>query len=388
MADMIRLISIYFVLWALLLSSCAAPLSSPTPTSELTPTLTLEPTPTPILEPTPTLEPIPFMLSTPGPYFAGVQKYSLVDESRNNREIQLTIWYPALKQTDPDGHIIEHNAIADMSGAPYPMILTSPNTAQYLFLDHFVSYGFVMAIVGYPDSSDYWDFEMIDHPRDMIFALNQIASNSVVELEGVIDTDHVGVTGYSSDGDVALGVSGARIDPEFYLSHCEQATSMQPAPPAEWIQSICGLTQKWNEFSSHAGDEVTASDDGLWQPVTDERIRAVMIMSSGGAWLYGDQGLATVDLPLFIIAATNDEIVPYQFEAEYIFEHIGTPDRVLISFIGKGHMMVFNTEQSNRMKHFAIAFFGYYLQERDEYAIYFSEDFVERYDDLVWGVYK
>jgi hypothetical protein len=60
----------------------------------------------------------------------------------------------------------------------------------------------------------------------------------------------------------------------------------------------------------------------------------------------------------------------------------------MISFIGKGHMMVFDTEQANRMKHFATAFFGYYLQERDEYAIYFSEDFVTRYDDLAWGVEK
>jgi predicted dienelactone hydrolase len=295
-----------------------------------------------------------------------------------------------LEQTDLDRNIIEQNAIADMSGAPYPMILTSPNTAQYLLKDHLVTYGFVMAIVGYPDSYDNWDFQMIDHPRDMIFALNQIAlnSNSIVNLEGLIDTNRVGVTGYSSDGDVALGVSGVRIDPDFYLSQCEQAVSMQPAPPIEWVKSICGLGKKWAEFSSHAGNEITTSTDGLWQPITDERIRAVMIMSSGGAWLYGDQGLATVDHPVFIIAATKDDVVPYQFEAAYIFEYIGTPDRVLISFIDKGHMMLFNTEQAKRMKHFATAFFGYYLQERYQYKLYFSEDFVTQYNDLYWGVYE
>jgi len=39
------------------------------------------------------------------------------------------------------------------------------------------------------------------------------------------------------------------------------------------------------------------------------------------------------------------------------------------------------------MKHLAAAFFGYYLQGRDDYAEYFSEDFVAQHDELAWGVY-
>jgi predicted dienelactone hydrolase len=317
-----------------------------------------------------------------------MRKFSFVDASRAERQISVTIWYPALKQNDDEGKSNSLDATPDMSGAPYPLILTSPNSANFLFKDHLVSYGFVMAIVGYPDSHDYWDFQMIDHPRDLVFALNQIASNPVVGLEEVIDTNHVGVAGYSSDGDVALGVSGVRIDPDFYLSRCEQAASLQPSPPFGWVNSICGLADNWDEFAAHVGDAITISDDMLWQPISDNRIRAVMLMSSGGAWLYGDQGLATVDRPIFIIAATNDGVVPYQFEAAYIFEHLVTPERVMISFIGKGHMMVFNTEQANRMKHFVVAFFGYHLQGREDFAYYFSEDFVTNFDDLAWGVYN
>ena len=41
-----------------------------------------------------------------------------------------------------------------------------------------------------------------------------------------------------------------------------------------------------------------------------------------------------------------------------------------------------------RMDHFVTTFFGYHLQGRDDYAGYFSEDFVERFDDLAWGVYE
>ena len=59
----------------------------------------------------------------------------------------------------------------------------------------------------------------------------------------------------------------------------------------------------------------------------------------------------------------------------------------MISFIGKDHGMAFETEAANRMKHFAVAFFGYYLQRHEDYAYYFSESFVSQVDDLAWGIY-
>jgi predicted dienelactone hydrolase len=132
---------------------------------------------------------------------------------------------------------------------------------------------------------------------------------------------------------------------------------------------------------------MTTSDNELWQPLTDNRIRAVAPLAPDGAWLYGEHGLAAVDRPTLIIVGTEDTISSYSMESIYIFEHLGTSDRYMISFIGKRHMMVFNSEQASRMKHFATAFFGYFLQGRDEYQEYFSKEFVNQFDDLAWGVY-
>ena len=42
-------------------------------------------------------------------------------------------------------------------------------------------------------------------------------------LEGMIDAEYAGVMGYSFDGYNALAMSGARVDPEFYLSQCANA---------------------------------------------------------------------------------------------------------------------------------------------------------------------
>ncbi len=121
--------------------------------------------------------------------------------------------------------------------------------------------------------------------------------------------------------------------------------------------------------------------------MTDERIRAVMPMAPAGAWLYGERGLAMADRPVFIIAPTKDESTPYQVETAFIFEQLGAPQVSLVSFIGKGHMMVDYDRPRMQINHFATAFFGYYLQGRQDYKEFFSENFVSQFDDLAWGIY-
>jgi predicted dienelactone hydrolase len=111
-------------------------------------------------------------------------------------------------------------------------------------------------------------------------------------------------------------------------------------------------------------------------------------MAPEGSWLFGERGLAAADRPTLIIGATADDINIYSLEAAWTFEHLGDPARAMISFVGETHMMVYDTEMVARMGHFAAAFFGYYLQGRDDYAQYFSEDFVAQHDDLAWGVYQ
>jgi len=202
-----------------------------------------------------------------------------------------------------------------------------------------------------------------------------------------MDTDRVGVTGYSYGGDISLTISGARVDPEFYLSQCENITNLVPES-VQWIYNdyYCQDAKNLEEFVSFVGDEITRSDDGLWQPLTDKRIRAVMPMAPTVSWYYGERGLASVDRPTFLIWGTKDEI--YSTEAEYTFDHLIIPSRYLISFIGKTHFLPMTEYGALRIKHFATAFFGYYLQGRENYTEYFSEEFVSQFDDLAWGVYE
>jgi predicted dienelactone hydrolase len=387
-----RLTSLTFgMLVAWLLASCGTPTSVPsaTATTPVPPTATM-PHATEVVNLEITQEPVPFPLSEPGPYYTGKRTFTFEDASRDGRRIDVTVLYPAVLPAGSTGTKLQAgtNRDPDLSGAPYPLILTGPDSGDQLFKTHLASHGFVMAIVRYPESYDYWDFGVIDHPLDMLFALDEIASNPPEGLEGVIDTDHTGAAGYSWEGFYTFTLSGARIDPERYLSFCEQDPATVPELSAWYFKYVCNLAGRWDEFAAYVGDEITASDDGLWHPVTDDRIRAVMPMAEYGTWLYSEQGLVTADRPMFIIAPTEDEYIPYQIETAYIFEHVGSPERFLVSFVGGGHMMVIELEQMKRITHFATAFFGTYLQGRSEYRDYFSEDFVTQFDDLAWGVYN
>jgi hypothetical protein len=138
-----------------------------------------------------------FPLSEPGPYFAGNIAYSIVDESHDGREIRLTIWYPALPQTDAEGGVIRRDAPLDMSGAPYPVILTGSHSGDLLSKSHLASHGFVMVIVHSPGFSyiDPWNNAVIDAPLDFLLVLDRLTSNPPESLVNVVDTNRAGGAG-------------------------------------------------------------------------------------------------------------------------------------------------------------------------------------------------
>jgi predicted dienelactone hydrolase len=328
----------------------------------------------------------PFPLSNPGPYQMGKRTFDLVDASRDNRQVRITVWYPAVL---PEGTIsdvvqVGESLAPDLSGAPYPLLLSSTKTASVL-APYVISHGFTWVSIDRIDSYRKMNERMIDHPLDILFALDRVASTPPEGLDGMIDTDNAGVIGYSFDGYNTLAVSGARVDPAYYLAQCPSPDVTTEAVLSYLSAFDCTPASAWDEFAAHAGDAIPVSEDGMWQPMTDERIRAVMPLAGEGWWLFGTRGLAAVDRPVLMLVATEDELY---LENVLIFEHLGTSDKAFISFIGRGHMMIEEDQDIARMAHFAVGFFGYHLQGRTDLAEYFSEDFISRKNDLSWGAYS
>ncbi len=378
---------------ACLLAACSSAITntSPTETFEATNTPEFIPSPTTttstaIPVQTGTQEPAPLPLSEPGPYGVGLRTFTFTDPARNDREVTITVWYPAVLPTGSTGGDYIRDAEPNYQEAPYPLIISSTISARS-FARYLVSRGFTWASIDKIDSYLKMNEKMIDQPLDILFALNQVASNPPEGLEGMIDAERAGAIGYSFDGYNTLALSGARIDPEYYLAQCPTPDATTEAILASNFLSAfdCGPAGAWNEFATHAGKVITSGEDGLWQPMTDERIRAVIPMAAEGWWLFGEKGLAMVDRPTLMIAGSWDALY---LENALIFEHLGTPDKTMITFIDRTHDMIFYPDMEARMAHFVVAFFGYHLQGNKEYARYFSDGFVAQYDDLTWGVYE
>jgi predicted dienelactone hydrolase len=329
----------------------------------------------------------PYPLEGPGFYKVGIRRnISFKDPDRGDREVSITVWYPAVVE-GKTGKTENPDAAVDISGAPYPLILSSSKVG-FIFAPHLASHGFVVLGINKIDSSSYWGEWLIDFPMDILFALRQVAAGSIPELDGIIDSSQAGVMGYSFDGYDALAMSGARIEPKYYLGQCTKYNTFDPKPPAWWIDYICKMSKTWPEFEAHAAEWMKESTDGLWQPMTDERIKAVMPMAPEGAWLFGNRGLAAADRPILIIAAEKDDINIYGLEATFIFNNMGSAEKSMVTFMGKDHMMVYDSRSVARMAHFATAFFGYHLQGKNDYAHYFSEEFVKQHNELTWGAVK
>jgi predicted dienelactone hydrolase len=312
----------------------------------------------------------------------GVREFSAVDASRAEREVGVRVWYPAVWPEGEGRKRTAPQADPDRSSAPYPLILSSAKVGAIL-APTVVTHGFVWAGITRIDTYDVWNPQLIDQPLDILFALDQVASNPPEELDGMIDAEHAGATGYSFDGTNALVLGGTRIDPEFYLTQCSTADATAEAILSTFPSRYqCPEGGEWLESAAQAHEATTDSEDGLWQPITDERIRAVMPLGGEGWLLFGDRGLAAVDRPTLIVVATQDELYA---EIALIYELLGTPDKALISFIGPDHMMIYDPEMVARMAHLAVAFFGYHLQGREDLAWYSSVDFVAQHENVSFG---
>jgi len=333
----------------------------------------------------PTFSNNPYPLAEPGPYAVGKRTFIAMDDDRNGREVSITLWYPTIAGEEDTNSNPVQDAAPDSSEAPYPLLLSSTKLAK-IFAPYLVSRGFTWASV---DRIDYWtqyNEQMVSQPRDILFMLDQVATNPPRELECMIDAEHAGVIGYSFDGYNSWALSGARIDPVFYQTQCAHPDAIDAAlQPNISAWGYCALAdaEKWDAFAEAAGEAITASNDGLWQPMTDARIRAAMPMAGDGWLVFGQRGLAAVDRPILVIVASKDEV--YEEEA-LMFNHLGTSERTFITFAGQDHMMVLDDQYVAKMAHFAVAFFGYHLQGRKDYAQYFSQEFVEQHQDLAWGI--
>jgi predicted dienelactone hydrolase len=240
---------------------------------------------------------------------APVDNIGIIEDSSRNRSIPFEVWLPQ----------------AEIDLVKFPLVLVSHGSGgEYSnhtwLIDSLVENGFIVAALNHPlnttrDNTDEGVISVWHRPRDMTLLLDFLLKDS--KWVDVIDADRIGAAGFSSGGYTVLALAGAIYDPEQMNAYCNSEDR--------------GLDC---ELATDASD---VDFRGASASYKDERIKAVFSMAPAVGPAITKESLAEVTLPVFIIAANDDELVNPRYGAVRYAEYISTADLVLLP--GGGHFI-------------------------------------------------
>lgn len=326
-------------------------------------------------------------LGETGPYDqVGRQSFSFFDESRN-RELTGYIWYPSgASPNRRPGPIVPKNDLPPAAdAAPYPLVIYSHPRSQDGVDANFTigiapqlaSYGFAVISINHKDPSNRF-LNLVHRPMDMLFVVDQFASSDN-PWSSQISFEKVGIAGYSMGGIAAMLLTGASIDPQALSEFCAGADN------AGW--GACDISEElWQAVQDErAKFDPPVPEDGIWPPYSDSRIAAVMPVAPCFGPFFGERGLTAAFVPTLIVGQERDELCKYERDALFMYEHMGSDDRALLTLLGQKHTGVTERDVKKILAQYTVAFFGYHIQGKAEYAAYLTGDFASSIDGLTWA---
>lgn len=133
-----------------------------------------------------------------------------------------------------------------------------------------------------------------ERPKDITFVLDRLLSES--PFKDRIDNTKIGFVGYSLGGGTGLWIAGAqtsKIDLQQARINCER--DLAGVVPVEMIDKI--------DFSKACGS------------YRDSRISAMVVMAPALGWLFEEESLKKISIPMYIVAPEKDQIVPIESNA-------------------------------------------------------------------------
>ncbi|MGI9200733.1 MAG: alpha/beta hydrolase family protein [Woeseiaceae bacterium] len=333
----------------------------------------------------------------------------------STRRLTVEVWYPAVLGSDQQsggqyetttrnlavtatlhGRAVR-NAEADNTLKRMPLVIISHGYPGNRYLmshlaENLASKGYVVAAIDhadstYEDQATIWS-TLYHRPQDQLFVVNEISLLSKSKdsfLMQIVDTDRVGIVGYSMGGYGLLVNMGAGY------------TDMT----ADFAEDLPATVAKRNA-ASNLGSESTA----------DTRIKAGIAIApccmNRGMW--NQEALGRITTPVMFMAGSIDETAGYANGVRAVFDATVNSDRYLLTFQNAGHNAIApiplpveihesedqagafhytdavwdSTRSSNIMFHFTTAFLDYHLKGDASRLSYL--ELVENSQEGIWSV--
>ena len=227
----------------------------------------------------------------------------IIEDLSRDRSIPYQIWLP--------------NAEADM--AKFPLVILSHGSGgEYSnhawLIDSLVETGFIVAALNHPmnttrNNTDEGVISVWHRPRDISVLLDYLLNDS--NWVNVIDENRIGAAGFSSGGYTVLALAGAIYDPELMSAYC--------------------ASQERGKDCELATDSSNVDFRDSSASYKDERIKSVFSIAPAVGSAITKESLAEIELPVFIIASKDDELVSPNYGAIRYAENIPRSDLVLLA---------------------------------------------------------
>lgn len=311
-------------------------------------------------------------LRQPGPISYSKQTLTLND-LRRRRTFPVDLYLP----TSP------------ITGGLTPVIVISHGlgsdrqTFAYL-ATHLASYGFAVAVPEHPGSNaDQLQAlingfasevtapaELTDRPLDIKFLLDELKRSFGRRL----NLQRVGVIGQSFGGYTALALAGAAIN-------------------FEQLQKDCDPSNDSLNLSLLLQCRALALPPSQYQ-LQDERIKAAIAINPVGSTIFGESQISKIQVPLMLVAGSDDTVAPALPEQIQPFTWLTTPNKYLVLLKGGTHFSTLDESTGaipvppqaigpnpdvaqDYMKALSLAFFETYIAGQSEYQVYLSASYAQ-----------
>jgi predicted dienelactone hydrolase len=254
---------------------------------------------------------------------------------KRNRLLFTDVYIPSVQKSVPV-IVISHGLGSDSGNFEY-------------LASHLASHGFAVVVPNHPGSDTKQLRSLLDgsasdvakpdefreRPQDITFILNQLekANQSNPRFGGKLNLQQVGMFGQSFGGYTALALAGAKIHFNQLAKDCKPE-----ALKDTWNMSLllqCRVL------------EARGKNDPQEYNLRDERVKAAIAVNPITSSIFGEAGLKEIQVPVMMVASTDDTIAPALYEQILPFSWIANTQKYLVLLKGGTHFSTIGTSKNN-----------------------------------------